>query len=591
MLNGIETSSEWSTFFQDGHADLFQGKGWLAGELTDIVMSEPWIFLVGLGPDALRVQLTEHVEDTESHEARDLTRTLVAQLRRGYSEAGLASDELLMDTTLVSPVRDIATSVLSRMNALRELRTHIAVELVRPKTVSMPQPPATSRALADLLATSPALSRSLFVLDAAEGRLHADASWSPLGDRILLKGRRSRSDIADRFLDTVAFGSMVAARGRVAVTRGMFGVGWLSVLSRGRALSVTGLREPRHSYDLNLDLRSQLTAHVDSAFREPLRWLLPGSVVEGFEAGVNCANKYLKYGAPKMRVGLSLSNWNAIWLGLARECGTIAWGVQHGGAYGEMAQHSATDSERIQSDVFVSAGWDLQDPTAAGLCPIQPLPSPRLSQLSAVHQPEDSIGPLVLMFQIVGFDLASMGPESVGLTRLARRHEQLLSYLRPETLDNTVLRMRAPRFAHESALFESLVGDLGRRLPRSSGPVDQMLDEAGFVVIPRLFSTTFLECLATDTPVMILDESFPHNVKREFLPLYEQLRAAGILTTEPRVAAQIISSIYPDGVQEWWLQHRELVASVADFLARTSSSVRETWLEEVLGANPQPVAS
>ena len=45
MLNGIETSSEWSTFFQEGHEDLFPGTGWLAGELTDIGLSDPWIFL------------------------------------------------------------------------------------------------------------------------------------------------------------------------------------------------------------------------------------------------------------------------------------------------------------------------------------------------------------------------------------------------------------------------------------------------------------------------------------------------------------------------------------------------------------------
>ncbi len=582
MNTSAKSPFEWAAFLKNGQADLFQGQGWFKGTLVEIAMPEPGVFLVGSGSDALRVNLEQNSGRPEPDEALAITNDLLAQLQRGYREAGLPSEDLLIRTALARPVRDIVGSILERSTALEKLTATLNMALVRPPKVSMPFPPATSRALMDALGGSPALSRSLFFIDSAEGQLDEEQTWHPLGRRILLGGPRTRSALADRTLDVIEFLSMVSSRNRAATSRGLLSQGRLALSSRGRVVPVSGVREPRHSYDLDLKLRARITGHVDFKFREALIWLLPSSVVEGFMRGVEHASKLLRFGGPTLIVGPFARDWNAIWLGLARVGGTRVWGVQHGGGYGEMAHHPGSDFERIESDLFISAGWVEDEQPTVGACPIRPLPIPRLSQFAQEPVPEGGPRPLVFMFQMTGFDLASLLPGSVGIRGLALRHEELLGLLEPSIRDEALIRIRSPRFEHEGALFESQLGEHGRSLSRSSGPIFDAVATAGLVVIPRLFSTTFLECLAAKKPVLIVDETSEASISRTFFPIYQELRDAGVLFEGVKDAAAAINLIYPGGLQEWWFERRDVLAAASRFMARTAGNLQEMWVEEII---------
>ena len=152
MNTSAKSPFEWAAFLKNGQADLFQGQGWFKGTLVEIAMPEPGVFLVGSGSDALRVNLEQNSGRPEPDEALAITNDLLAQLQRGYREAGLPSEDLLIRTALARPVRDIVGSILERSTALEKLTATLNMALVRPPKVSMPFPPATSRALMDALA-------------------------------------------------------------------------------------------------------------------------------------------------------------------------------------------------------------------------------------------------------------------------------------------------------------------------------------------------------------------------------------------------------------------------------------------------------
>lgn len=268
---------------------------------------------------------------------------------------------------------------------------------------------------------------------------------------------------------------------------------------------------------------------------------------------------------PKVIVTGLGSHWNsdfAIWSAAARLAGSRFVGLQHGGTYGERDACSFEAHERAVSDAYVTWGWSEGARTVA-------LPAPRLSGIPRRHRPVTN-GPILWVGTSDAPYVYQLGPRPVG--------PQFLNYfasqrafdtgLDAETRPQVLFRPYPSSFGWADQ--PGLTGDApGVALDDFSRGFHQRMAEARLVVVDHLGSTTMLEALSANIPVLCFGSTDDFDIRPSAQVPYDRLAAQGLYYRSAAAAAAAVNRIAAD-IPTWWAApERQFAArAFADTFAR-----------------------
>lgn len=264
----------------------------------------------------------------------------------------------------------------------------------------------------------------------------------------------------------------------------------------------------------------------------------------------------------------------------AQEAGTFLAAMQHGGAYGMLATHPAERHEQRVADVYYSAGWtDGLDGRVA-----TPMPAPFLQ--AAREAPRGSatqlVTPIVLVTTVNPRYLYRMqshasGPQWADYIVWQRR---FVSSLSPSCRARLVVRL----YPHD---YGWRLEDWWHRhfpdvkLQRGTPPLTTVISQAALTVIDHP-STTMLEVLSADQPHLMFWDERLFNMRAAAEPALDQLRAAGILSHDPELAAAAVDR-HVVNVDGWWRSPaiREATDRLRRNFARASLHWPSAWCAEL----------
>lgn len=374
---------------------------------------------------------------------------------------------------------------------------------------------------------------------------------------------------------------LIGSRVRVLLRR--------SYLPRSFERRLTAVSRGRVWAHVNGDYRAQKPAQLDQAMRGQLegfdgvagsvsqylnRYLagdVPSIFVENYHAMAAFSDE--AYGRYRPRAILSTAAWftdHAFghFAGTRADQGTRLVGGQHGGDFGVEAQSQLLDFERSLVDDYLTWGWS--DSADAGL-----LPTPANRLVGSRRRPERTSGEGILYVATVAlrYPLIARGDFS-GYSAL---QSAFFSALDPDVRKNFRVRLHTSDFGwgierQLRAAFPDLV------LEDWQAPFDESLQRARLYVSDHI-STTFVDALATNTPMILFWDPVFFAVRRAAEPLFEQARAARIVHSSPQSAAEWIGRVYPD-VEDWWSadETQRAADGLRDAFARTSDDPLAEWL-------------
>jgi putative transferase (TIGR04331 family) len=379
---------------------------------------------------------------------------------------------------------------------------------------------------------------------------------------------------------TLAWTLQRHASGRIL----LFHSGWpprhwlkISALAAPKAIPSLGFRIREPSVVPDLELRAKMLGNVavsglaEAALRA-LPSFLPALTLEGHGILHGAADDLLEKGAPSVIVCPPRDDLHLHWVATARERGTRVIFRQHGGAYGETVPPPTEDFERSVSWRFITWGWT-GDRTLA-------LPSGNLTrrreQYSALPGPRASSSSILWITQEAYW--VSTTPPFEPFRDYQKRQEDLLRHLDHETQTRTVFRLR-PSIASEDP---HLGYEWLQRYPVSVDAGDKMImqlvRDASVVLVDRAYSTSFLECLAVDKPVIIYSPGVVDYARADRSNVYRALVRAGIVVSQPETAAAVLKMSDIE-IGAWWREESRYrtIADVRGQLALSEAGGAKRW--------------
>jgi len=109
-------------------------------------------------------------------------------------------------------------------------------------------------------------------------------------------------------------------------------------------------------------------------------------------------------------------------------------------------------------------------------------------------------------------------------------------------------------------------------------PLRDRISKSRLVVIDHFGSSTLLETLTINKPVVVFGNTDLFEIRNSAEPFYDELYQAGILHYEPEYAADTINSMYHN-VQKWWdePERRNAAKRFAYRFALNSSTDAKDW--------------
>lgn len=284
-------------------------------------------------------------------------------------------------------------------------------------------------------------------------------------------------------------------------------------------------------------------------------WLarqFPSAYLEGLEANLRAGTALLRSYAPRPLVVAETNDLESTMLiASARALGMPVVGLQHGGHYGYIEDHTlAVDLEYSYYDRFVTWGWEaLPDWDVCRDVPATPLPCPWLSQ-RRVHWTRTVPSPrrdprgktydvFLLTNKIYRFPPAPSGAAVCRSDRAVELRTALATFAReasvrglsilhkPYTVSTTVQLRGA--FAD----MAKAAGPLYRELPPSGkGLTPERVLECGVIVWDQP-GTGFLECLAAGLPSMCLWPRIYNEEEPRRAGSFKALERTGLIHREP----------------------------------------------------------
>lgn len=318
----------------------------------------------------------------------------------------------------------------------------------------------------------------------------------------------------------------------------------------------------------------------DSGFERMLAEMvwedIPITFVEGFP---NPAKNRFAPGKPGAIVSANSWYWDEPFKQYAAEWaeqGVPLLGIQHGGNYGNLALCPLESFERSITRTFYTWGWQKNEPVGQYVA----MPASKLmhniersKRTSGILLITNSVPRYLYRFQwLTNYDIP------------AYINWQFLFYqaLRPEL--KTDLRVRAPIAEYgrkQIHQWNERFPDVDVELPMER-PFYDSVGTARLVLVDHL-STSFVECLSADIPVILFWDPERNELTDAAKPAFEVLKEAGILYETPEAAAFKANEVY-DNVDQWW--HSPGVQNARERFCeqwgRTDPQAHEIWLKELL---------
>lgn len=335
----------------------------------------------------------------------------------------------------------------------------------------------------------------------------------------------------------------------------------LIVLTKFQAWPVFDLPQPKNlRHKIDSAMRSGLAdIQCDNEFQSlifaSLKLHFPIEYIEGFNTIRNQAIEIAKGNVPRViitGIGFSWSSLFSIWAAECAERGAKIVGLQHGGRYGESEDISADRYELSVVDEYISWGWS--EPPK-----VRPLPSPRLmGYASKKHSP---VGNKVLWVTT----LDSKKPCFIGHVPFGERfyeyfngQEDLYDCLNAAVKDKLSIRLyREDLGWGQKYIWEKRNPNI--KYDDNDSPLHKSARESDFVIIDHFGSTSLLECLAMNIPVIVFGDPALFSISKRAKPYYDALNEAGVLHYSPESAAKAINTMHTS-VDDWWNQEGRQVA-------------------------------
>lgn len=363
-----------------------------------------------------------------------------------------------------------------------------------------------------------------------------------------------------------------------------FGLLWALTLGRTRVEGDRSLKSRIGSPDMKA--RSQTFgdsqgAGIHEKLWGAMEWLFPMSLFERLEEAVTVGDHSP---APRRWVGpIPSLDSDHVTLAVHHRKGTEVYMTQHGGYYGESVPKPSEFHERAASNGFVTWGW-----SDGGDC--FPLPAPRLRyhldrfRISRIlgllsRKASDPRRILWVTQDALPWDLG-LPPRSVGALPYTESCRLFRTGLSPAGEEAILVRYRPDKFQVEDDSLRRPHGSVfeGLAIADRQASVHDLLESASLVILDQAFTTTFLECLSRNIPVVAFDPVSFEYTRPERRPIYEELLAVGVIHKDPKTAAVQVEAI-KDDVSSWWTEpeRERAVAKARAELAQTGPRYFRRW--------------
>lgn len=253
---------------------------------------------------------------------------------------------------------------------------------------------------------------------------------------------------------------------------------------------------------------------------------------------------------------------------MAHEKGERLVSCQHGGTYGTAKAMMVAAETEYPYDAFLTWGWTEQEDYKGRFIPV---PSPELSALAGRHAERDKRLILVGASMVVHASRLGWLPKPAHYLAYRRAKLTFLG-----GLDGRVLDCAAYRPYRRNVLVlkdDEYVLAAHPDLELVPGNLDDALLNCRLAVIDHPI-TTILTVMAGHVPSLFFWDPQAWPQARQAVPVFDELRAAGILFDTPEACARQANAIWDD-VSNWW--NSAPVRAARDRFTRTYAHTSPRW--------------
>ena len=259
------------------------------------------------------------------------------------------------------------------------------------------------------------------------------------------------------------------------------------------------------------------------------------------------------------------------WCATCADKGTMLYGMQHGGNYGECADNHAERLERSISDSFITWGWSQGERTV-------PLSSSKLSRLQKMRQTARGTG-ILWVTTGIGRYVQYLSRYYMAGDHYRRHFEfsaDCLERLSVEQKNKICLRLYHRDYGWGAAdQWRKRFPDL-RICSNKISFIDAAKANAA-VIVDHLGSTTFLESISLDIPTIAFGEERFFPLSETAHKHYNALKKVGVIHYSPVDAADTINA-HGNDFHKWWHDpHRRQVVKA---YAQEFACQNPKWLSE-----------
>lgn len=272
-----------------------------------------------------------------------------------------------------------------------------------------------------------------------------------------------------------------------------------------------------------------------------------------------------------------------LWAASCATEGAKLIGLQHGGNYGILKFHTAEKHEISIVDKYLTWGWSQEDNKSSSIVPCT---SPKIIEIKNQHKLNTTESRLykILYIGTSGcrflVDFITL-PES-----FFPYHESQVEFFKnlPENISTNVV----VRLHQEDRIWEIkerlLMQFPDLKFEDYSIPFHESIANAKLVLCDYL-STTFIECLASNTPTLLFWNSNLVSIRDSAKKYFDEFKSVGILYESGAETSKALSLIYED-IDGWW-NSEKLQSAVRNFCNNFAKiSINPTQeLFEILRAN------
>lgn len=334
---------------------------------------------------------------------------------------------------------------------------------------------------------------------------------------------------------------------------------------------------------MNYDLRNQIfSMNSDNSENEFENIILktlvndmPTDFIEGFSNIRNKALMNIEYNVPKAiitGIGFLWETAFSIWAAECAERGSVLYGMQHGGTYGEVEYISVGEVfEQSLTDYYITWGWKKDETTI-------PMPPSRLIGLEKqnFNKNENILWVTSADSKYVAF----IGTIVFGSRYIKYFEHQanLYNNLSPKLKEKISVRLYPDDFGWQ--LKERwLDRNKDIHFADVSEPLMIQAQKHKLLIIDHFGGTSTLECFRLKIPMIIIGSNKLFTLDPEAKKYYKLLEDAGVLFFDAFQAADSIKSAYGN-IDEWWndSERQKAIGKFVNHFAKPFNRPIDEWV-------------